>query len=203
MHGVLNGEIFWYAIGCFYAWSDGSVQDVGYFARLGALPGPLFRGAPSAATAFFTFSADPFTPIALPPNDAADTFAASIDLPGRFHLYFHAEGGADFAQPQSFARGIEIATFERDGEVVGASTVTSAANLFTARLVGATAFEFGGQRVEVETLFGRGVTQMGFAGAPFTPSAKGATSARSFVGSAVRIGSAIGAARPHRDQPLG
>jgi hypothetical protein len=190
MREIVSGEVFWYAVGCFFEWKDGSVQDFGYFVRLGDLPEPLFHGAPGtvgAAGAFFTFAADPFVPINLPPNDRADTFAVSLDPPGRFHLYFQPEGGASFEHPESFARGLEIATFERVGRVGGAATAQSAANLFTARLVSSVPFEFNGQRFDLQAMLGRGITQMGAAGAPFTPADARASSARSFVGTAVRL----------------
>jgi hypothetical protein len=181
------GEIFWYAVGCFYEWADGSLQDAGYFAYLGGVPAPLFRGAPGPAGAWFTFAADPFRSIALPPNDRADTFTASIDPPRRFSLYYNAEPAGDFEHPESFARGVPIATFERATLVVGAATAAFTSNLFTARLVTSMPFEFAGQRFDLRAMLGIGVTQMGAGGAPFTPGAPGARSARSFVGTAVRI----------------
>jgi len=125
---IVRGEVFWYAVGCFYEWADGSLQDVGYFAHLGGLPEPLFRGAPGPAGAWFTFAAEPFRSIALPPNDPADTFTASIDPPRRFSLYYRAEPAGDFAHPESFARGLPIATFERATPVVGAATTALASN---------------------------------------------------------------------------
>jgi hypothetical protein len=183
----MAGEVFWYAVGCFYAWEDGSLQDFGYFARLGDVPEPLFRGAPGPGSAFFTFAADPFRAVSLPPTDPADTFAASIDPPGRFRIFFNAEPCSDFTHPESFARGLAIATFERVGAVVGASTPQGTSNLFTARLVASTPFEIRGQRFDLREMLGRGVTQMGAGGAPFQPSAARARLARSFVGTAVRL----------------
>lgn len=184
---IVPGEVFWYAVGCFYEWADGSLQDVGYFVHLGGLPEPLFRGPPGPAGALFTFAAEPFRSINLPPNARADSFTASIDPPRRFSLYFNAEPAGDFEHPESFARGLAISTLERLTPVVGAATAESASNLFTARLVASTPFEFAGQRFDLRAMLGRGVTQMGAAGAPFTPGAPGARSARSFVGTAVRI----------------
>lgn len=187
MNEIVTGEVFWYAVGCFYEWTDGSVQDFGYFVHLGSLPGPLFRGAPGPGTAWFTFAAEPFRSQVLPPNDRADTFTVSIDPPRRFSLYYRAEPAGDFAHPESFARGLAIGTFDRAAPVAGATTSTSAANQFTARLVASTPFDFAGQRFDLQAMLGRGITQTGAAGAPFTPAAAGASSARSFVGTAVRI----------------
>lgn len=186
MREIRVGEIFWYAVGCFYAWKDGSTQDVGYFVELGGLP-DLMTGAPGPATAHFTFAAEPFRSAPLPVNDRADTFAASVDPPGRFTLYYQREPAGDFAHPERFRRGIAIATFERVSSVVGGSTAAAAVVQFTARLVASTPFEHAGERVDLAQRLGFGVTQTGFAGAAFTPAAHDATAARSFVGSAVRI----------------
>lgn len=176
----------WYAVGCFYAWRDGSTQDVGYFAELCDLAAP-FTGAPGPASAHFTFAAEPFRSTPLPPNDPGDSFAASIDPPGRFTIYYQAEPMADFARPETFRRGLAIASFERVSPVVGGSTVYAAGVQFTAVLTRATPFEHRGLRFDLATPIGTGITQTGFAGAPFTPAARDATSARSFVGSAVRV----------------
>jgi hypothetical protein len=184
--GIRVGEVFWYAIGCFYDWKDGSTQDVGYFVELGGLP-DLMTGARGPATAHLTFVAEPFRPNALPVNDRADTFSASVEPPGQFTLYYQREPTGDFAHPESFRRGLAIATFERVSAVVGGSTGLAAMNQFTARLITSTPFDHAGHRVDLAQLLGYGVTQTGFAGAPFTPAARDATAARSFVGSAVRI----------------
>jgi hypothetical protein len=72
------------------------------------------------------------------------------------------------------------------GRVGGAATAQSAANLFTARLVSAAPFEFSGQRFDLQAMLGRGITQ-GVAGAPFRPADARASSARSFVATAVRL----------------
>jgi len=186
MREIRVGEIFWYAVGCFYAWKDGSTQDVGYFVELGGLP-DLMAGARGPATARFTFAAEPFRPDALLANDRADTFSASVDPPGQFTLYYQREPAGDFAHPESFGRGLAIATFARVSPVVGGATAFAVMNQFTARLIASTPFEHAGHRIDLSQLLGFGVTQTGFAGAPFTPAASEATAARSFVGSAVRI----------------
>jgi hypothetical protein len=187
MREIVSGEVFWYAVGCLYEWADGSLQDFGYFVHLGDLPEPLFRGALGPSGALLTFASERFRSIALPPNDRADTFTASIDPPRRFSLHVNTEPAGDFAHPESFARGLVIATFERMAPVVGAATAVASSNLFSARLVTSTPFDFAGKRFDLKTMLGLGITQMGAAGAPFLPGAPGARSARSFVGTAVRI----------------
>lgn len=65
---------------------------------------------------------------------------------------------------------------------------TVLANVFTARLVSAEPFDFGGRRYDLRELIGFGVTQWGTAAPePLTPPA-GYSSAVPFVGSAIRIG---------------
>jgi hypothetical protein len=187
MHEVVMAEVFWYAVGRFFEWADGSIQDFGYFVRLGEIPPPLFRGAPGPGTAHFTFAADPFRSVALPVDDPSDPFSATIDSPGFFRIFYNPEPCADFEHVESFTRGTPIATFERIGLVVGASSAQGASNLFSARLTEATAFEYGGHRYDLRAMLGRGITQMGSAGPAFTPRLKEAKSARSFVGTAIRI----------------
>lgn len=191
MSDIVPGEVFWYAVGRFYQWEDGSLQDFGYFVRLGGLPEPLFGGNPPAfdpAHAHFTFAAERFTATALPfDGDPGDTFSASMDPPGAFHLFYNPEPCANFDDVESFSRGVRIATFERIGSVVGGATAAWASNQFSARIVSSTPFQLRGKRYDLREMLGKGITQVGAAGPSFVPQVKGAKGARSFVGSAVRI----------------
>lgn len=202
---MLAGEIFWYAVGRFYAWPDGTVQDVGYFARLGELD-PMFTGSPMGpSTACFTFYAARFTPVPLsfdvtPPSRvdafgsevgtsaAPPAFSASLDPPGEFTLHYDPTASARFDDPSSFGRGRRLATFERIGNVVGSSTATGGANLFSARLVDSVPVDIDGRLFDLGQALGTGITQMGSAGPPATQTINGESiPVRDFVGSAMRI----------------
>lgn len=179
------GRVFWYVVGRFYAWEEAGttwVQDVGYFVRLGPVE-PMFRPPPTTAsgeqlpakrstTAHYTFWAEPFAPETLGFDDSTrSALSASLDPPGSFHLYYNPEpGGARFDHPDSFKTDTRIASFERIGKVVGASTSTGTANLFSARLLPDTvdfpAGEHPGPSWNLAKLLDGAVTQMGSGGPP-------------------------------------
>jgi hypothetical protein len=187
---MVHGEIFWYAVGRFYAWPNKTVQDVGYFPRIGQID-RMFAGAPGADTAHFTFHAEPFTPVPLPITSATPTtLTASMDPPGSFTIYFHASpGGVSFDEPGSFASDEPIAVFTRMGNVVGASTPSGASNFFSATLGNSTAFALAGAVLNLKSMLGGiGITQMGSAGPAVSAIVEGkSASVADFVGSAFAI----------------
>lgn len=177
--------VVWYAVGRFYEAPDGSVFDVGYFAHLGGVEGPLFRGPPGEATAHFTFRAEPFTVLQRLQNG---DLTAAFDATGRFTLYFNPEPGADFGHPESFARGQPIATFERLSTVVGTSVGPLSSNLFTAALRSSADFHFRGRTWNLARSFPEGITQMGTGSTTALPAVPGYTKVTPFVGSAMALG---------------
>ena len=153
--------------------------------------------------------ADRFTPVPLSFSDAPPAraeasggepssgaapppFRASLDPPGRFSVYYKAQPGASFGDPDSFAKkGELIATFERIGDVVGAATAAGGGNLFSARLVDSFPFRIEGQKQKHNLrgmLGAAGVTQMGSTGPRRTETIdETSVPIRDFVGSAMRI----------------
>jgi hypothetical protein len=186
-------RVAWYATGRFYVSSGGALQDVGYFLRLGeisAVFGAVPGGTQHAATAMFTFHAEPWQATSVDNGD----LSLSLAPPGDFTVYYHQAAGADFADPGSFARGIPIATFRRDGQVV-TTTVSSGRtklfgmNVFSADLVASRPFEHAGARYDLGVMLAGGVTQWGFAGEdPIAPPPPGISTVVPFVGSAVAAG---------------
>jgi hypothetical protein len=61
-------------------------------------------------------------------------------------------------------------------------------NVFTARLVSSTPFEFGGRQYDLADIIGRGITQWGTAATEPMKPPPGYSAVVPFVGSAVRIG---------------
>jgi hypothetical protein len=180
--------------GRFYVASDGTLQDAGYFLRLGDTCGDLFREAPGAkrgeATALFTFYAEPWRAATVANGD----LSLSLAPPGDFTLYYNQDAGADFADPKSFARGVPIATFRRAEQVV-TTTVSSGAtklfgmNVFTADLVASRPFRINGVTYDVGAWLPHGITQWGLAGEDPLPSPPpGMSAVVPFVGSAVAAG---------------
>jgi len=183
-----TGEVVWYVTGRFYARGT-SLLDLGYFIFLGGIGAPLFAGAPSESTAFFTFSAAPFTASKIDNGG----LGISVDATGSFALYVRDEPGASFDDPASFAAGRCIATFERVS-IVAATQITApsgmalTSNVFTARLVSSERFDFGGRTYDLAELIGDGITQWGTAASEPLAPPSGYDAVAPFVGSAIRLG---------------
>ncbi|MBZ4333381.1 hypothetical protein [Corallococcus sp. AS-1-12] len=184
----LVAGVVWYAIGRFYEALDGTVQDVGYFAHLGGVEGPLFNGPPGEATAFFTFRAEPFTPQHLTNGD----LTVALDPVGRFTLYFNPEPRGDFSAPESFAVGQPIATLQRLSTVVGTAVGPLSSNLFSAVLCSSEDFVFRGRTWNLGRFLPRGITQLGTGStAALQPTPEGYRSVTAFVGSAMALGGEV------------
>jgi hypothetical protein len=185
------GEVAWYVTGRFYSSAPTSLlEDVGYFLHLQGLDAPLFDGEPSEGTADFTFASDPFGATTV----VNGGLNIGVDATGGFRIYLREHPGASFEEPQSFALGQCIATFQRVAIVPtikittapGGSTVLS--NVFTARLVSSEPFDFAGTTHNLRDLLGYGVTQWGTAATEPIEAPAGYELVVPFVGSAVRVG---------------
>ena len=180
-------EVVWYVTGRFYA-QGGTLFDVGYFLHLGGIRGSLFNGSPGEGTAYFTFSADPFTAENVT-NGALDI---AIDARGGFGIYFNQNPSASFDDPQSFAQGVRIASFERVSIVAGVSFQAGpesvAMNVFSARLTSGTPFTFNGERYDLREVIRHGVTQWGTAASAPPETLLGYSAVVPFIGSAVLMG---------------
>ncbi len=195
MTALLPAELAWYATGRFYRTSDGVLADYGYFLHLPFLDAPLFDGKRAETTAHFTFAAKPFK------AQGADNGALSlgIDPVGEFSLYLQHRPAGTFDDPASFAQGECIATFRRTSLVVGTTVAASVGttavaaligtNVFSARLVASSPFEFGDGRYDLAHHLGQGVTQFGTAAAtPIMPPPTGYDLVLPFTGAAIALG---------------
>ncbi|KGM35274.1 hypothetical protein [Inquilinus limosus] len=192
---LLPAELAWYVTGRFYQVEEGGpVADYGYFLHLPFLDVPLFHGKRSEGTAHFTFAAEPFQAHGV----GNGGLQLGVDPVGSFSLYLQREPAGTFDDPDSFARGERIATFRRASLVVG-TTVTGpdgaktvplvGTNVFSARLVDSTPFDFAGGRHDIAEHLGAGVTQFGTAaGTPVAPAPPGFTLVVPFTGSAIALG---------------
>jgi hypothetical protein len=191
---LLPGELAWYATGRFYEAEDKSLADYGYFLHLPFLDVPLFDGARGEAHAHFTFAAQPFKAHALQNGP----LSLGLDPVGTFSLYLQRQPASTFDDPSSFAKGECIATFQRTSLVVGSTVSTPSGtttvpivgtNVFSARLIASTTFEFAGEQHDVARHLGHGVTQFGTASeTPVVPRPKGYTLVLPFTGSAIALG---------------
>ena len=171
-------EVVWYATGRFYTQGT-KLFDVGYFLHLQGIAAPLFDGKISESRALFTFAAEPFDSPSIPNG----SLTIGVDLRGRFSLYLREQAGASFDDPSSFSQGRRIATFERVSIVPTVKIDTLLSNVFTARLLESTPFEYAGTAYDLRELIGYGITQWGTASADAM-----STTGVPFVGSAVRVG---------------
>ena len=157
MTALLPAELAWYATGRFYQAEDDALADYGYFLHLPFLDVPLFDGERGETHAHFTFAAQPFKATYLQNG----TLTLGLDPVGEFSLYLQRKPASTFDDPSSFAEGECIATFRRTSLVVGTtvglsiSTIVGLSagtrtvplmgnNVFSARLIASTPFEFGG-----------------------------------------------------------
>ena len=180
-----TGEVVWYVTGRFFTDSNGNLFDIGYFLAIQGIEASLFSDPTmSEATAWFTFSAAPFSAASVD-NGGLNI---GVDATGSFSLYLLDAPGASFADTDTFSAGTCIATFSRVNVVPttkvavdGSATLLS--NVFTAKLVSSTPFAFGGVTYDFAELVGFGITQWGTA-ATEAASAPGVP----FLGSAIRVG---------------
>lgn len=179
--------VVWYAVGRLYESLDGKVFDAGYFALLGGIDGPLYSGPPGEAGAHFTFRAEPFTVQILQNGD----LSVGLDATGTFTLYFNPEPCGNFNQPESFARGQPIATFERLSTVVGTSVGPLTHNLFTAALRSSSDFRFLNRTWNLASFCPAGITQMGTGSTTALPPLAGYKKVTPFVGSAMALGGTV------------
>ena len=194
MTALLPAELAWYATGRFYQAEDDALADYGYFLHLPFLDVPLFDGERGETHAHFTFAAQPFKATYL--QNGALTLG--LDPVGEFSLYLQRRPASTFDQPSSFAKGECIATFRRTSLVVGTTVGLSAStttvplmgnNVFSARLIASTPFEFGGGRHDLAHYLGHGITQLGTASStPIVPPPKGYKLVLPFTGSAIALG---------------
>ena len=194
MTALLPAELAWYVTGRFYATADGTLADYGYFLHLPFSGVPLFDGKRSETTAHFTFAATPFKAHGVDNGG----LSLGVDPVGEFSVYLQRSPAGTFDDPASFALGERIALFRRATLVVG-TTVTGpdgkttaqliGTNVFTARLIASTPFEFAGSRHDLADHLAPGVTQFGTAGeTPIVPPPAGYDLVLPFTGSAIALG---------------
>lgn len=194
MTALLPAELAWYATGRFYRANDGTLADYGYFLHLPVSDAPLFDGERGETTAHFTFAAKPFKALGVE-NGA---LSLALDPVGEFSLYLQRRPAGNFDDPASFAQGERIATFRRTSLVVGTTVAATAGagteplmgdNVFSARLLSSTPFEFGGRRHDLAHGLGPGVTQFGTAATTaVVPPPRGYDLVLPFTGSAIALG---------------
>lgn len=92
---------------------DGLVQVYFYFFFVDGVGSDLFGGTPGERTAHFTMRTDLLQPLITANGDAAHLgFQPAAGSEGLYRLYYNSlPGTRDFAKPETFAQGVQIATF--------------------------------------------------------------------------------------------
>jgi hypothetical protein len=108
---VPAAQVVWEHVGRIYLDpSTGKAVYAGYLVHINGLPGQLFNGSPSEATAYFTFSTDVLQLTPLPTNG---DIALALVSAGTFNVYYNVVPSGDWSNPSSFSGGQLIATFTR------------------------------------------------------------------------------------------
>ena len=135
---VPAAQVVWQHVGRVYLNPNtGKAVYTGYLVHVNGLTTSLFNGAPSEATAYFTFSTDVLSLTPLPANGDV---GLSLVSAGTFNVYYNAVPSGDWNNPNSFSGGQLIATFARDesllpqvGPIIthGLSEVLASSSKFT------------------------------------------------------------------------
>ena len=100
---VPAAQVVWQHVGRVYLDPNtGKAVYAGYLVHVNGLPSSLFNGAPSEATAYFTFSTDVLSLTPLPSN--GDVALALVSA-GTFNVYYNAVPSGDWNNPSSFSSG--------------------------------------------------------------------------------------------------
>jgi len=192
MKNSLTGKVVWYVTGRFYLSPNKTLEDAGYFIFLDGIKGDLFNGAIGETTAHFTFRSQPFTSESVT-NGA---IKLALDTAGTFSLYFQEKPAANFARPDTFSTGQEIARFRRVSVVMnqtlnangaGAKPGLFTTNVFTATLVSSQKFTYQGKTYNPKKFFPNGITQWGTASPEPVGQVTGYTSVLPFAASAIAL----------------
>lgn len=146
----------------------GPPELVGYLAFIEGIDSPLFDGAPSKDTAYFTVRVTnglPF-PIDLP-VEPDPNLAVSMLPPGtQFAVFFDSSPGPrDWSDPETFSQGEPIAVFE-ESALLGTNALGSfpgvSFNVFSSKLIDSTPIDFNSQKLDFGRLVPNGVTITNF-----------------------------------------
>jgi hypothetical protein len=148
-------QVVWQHVGRFYLNpSTGKAVYAGYVVHINGLPNPLFNGAPSEATAYFTFSTDVISLTPMPNNNDLSLYLVSA---GTFSVYYNPSPAGDWSDPNTFSSGQLIATFARDESLFPDFTPLGFHSLSEV-LVSSRKFTFKGQTYNINNMVPHGIT---------------------------------------------
>jgi PKD domain len=144
-----DAEIAWFWTGrAGFNPTNGNVLPYGYLTIINGVNSPMFSGAPSEATAFFTFRYSMFQALPLPSNLDQNLF---LTTPATFDLYYDPNPNRNWNDPTTFSTGTKIATFSRPG-FQGEQLYVTQYQAYSAKLVSSQPFTIGGQTLDFANL---------------------------------------------------
>jgi hypothetical protein len=184
---VAPGELVWhFASRAYINPQNGTGVFAGYFSDLQGINGPMFDGAPSEATAHFTFLSDLIQFQNLAPDGGLNLTLLNT---GTFSLYFNANPSGTWNDPASFSQGQLIAVYRRTPvQLISTGPVVS--SVFSAQLVSSSDFTFAGRRYNLARLWPKGIADFG------TGSTSQLTGSNDFPLALAVAGSAVATDRP-------
>ena len=158
-----------------------SAFGYGYYTYINGITGSMFGGAPGEATAYFTFKTSVATTFPLPQNIDETLVVSSGAL---YDIYLDQNPKHDWSNPDSFATGQKVATFQRTGFILSGIGF-AAFETFNSTLVSSQPFVFNGKTIDFKNLTPGLRTSNMFGRLPFPSGIKDFPVALSFTGHAV------------------
>jgi hypothetical protein len=146
-------------------------EFVGYVGFIEGVEAPLFTGAPSKDTAYFTVRiTKPTPPPEVLPVEQDPFLTTQLIMPGaQFTVFYDATPGPrDWANPADFSAGVPIAVFEESALMSTQALANFPGvffNTFSTRLVDSTPINFHDQKIDFKKLVPNGVTGTNFGNA--------------------------------------
>jgi hypothetical protein len=134
--------------------ATGQIQAAGYFTDITGITGPVFSGAPSEQSAFFTFRSDVFQLTPLPENG---DLQLALGAPGNYAIYFNSTPVGDWDNPATFSNGKAIATFKR-AEFLNLQFTQTSQHIIREDLISTQPFSFNGHNYNFNKIAPGGVT---------------------------------------------
>jgi hypothetical protein len=183
---VAPGELVWhFASRAYINPQNGTGVFGGYFSVLQGINGPMFDGAPSEATAHFTFLSDLIQFQNLAPDGNLNLTLLNT---GTFSLYFNPNPSGTWNDPASFSQGQLIGVYRRTSvQLISAGPVVT--SVFSAELVSSSDFTFAGRSYNLAKVWPSGIANFG------TGSTSPLTGSADFPIALAVAGSAVAAGR--------
>lgn len=152
----IGGVVYNYVGHVYINPATGMGEVAGYFSSIAGIENP-FQGAPSEATAYFTYRSDPLTFTPLPAD--VDTAMTLLNA-GNWHIYFNANPAShpgSWSDPANFSQGQLVADLNHNAlQIVSSGPVHQA--VFSGELLASHDFMYSGKTFNFAEFFPDGIT---------------------------------------------